>query len=180
MRTRFLFSQPAFGPRLGQPLSLRLGQVCTDAGTYVYQPSPEHRLIRCPVGPDCNDLVDAVDNKAVATNIKGAVPWMDECSRAGYTNPNPGAEPTSTTQPTVVPSQAPASIPTSNQGTGTGPIPTQPLMQPQPAPSPTPKAGALLPAPVNLIEKKTLDTGSAVGIGAVLIAVAATAFFAGK
>jgi hypothetical protein len=50
----------------------------------------------------------------------------------------------------------------------------QPPKQQEPAPA---KAQWIAPKPV---EEKPLDTGAAVGIGAVLIAAAAAAFFGGK
>jgi hypothetical protein len=97
--------------------------------------------------------------------------------------------------PTPTPTPTPAPKPPSSEGMvpitidiqaftpgGTGPIPAQPLMQPQPVlppPAPAPKPAAPAPAPVKPVEKK-LDTGSAVGIGAILIAIGAAAFFGGK
>jgi hypothetical protein len=97
----------------------------------------------------------------------------------------PTPEPTITPTPQPSEDQAPVTIDIQafTPG-GTGPIyaqpipqqqgPTQVPMRQEPAPA---KAQSVAPKPV---EEKTLDTGAAVGIGAVLIAAAAAAFFGGK
>lgn len=113
----------------------------------------------------------------VATNLKDGCPMS--CQEI-YDLKNASAQPTPSGE-----GQAPLSIDIQafTPG-GTGPIPTQPLppqqrptqvpMKQEPAPA---KAQWIAPKPV---EEKTLDTGAAVGIGAVLIAAAAAAFFGGK
>lgn len=65
-----------------------------------------------------------------------------------------------------------------------GSIPTQPLPQPQGStqvPIKTQPAQATpAPLPLKPVEKKPLDTGSAIGIGAVLLIAAGAVFFGGK
>jgi hypothetical protein len=111
----------------------------------------------------------------------------------GTTEAAPAPEPEPTPEPTPEPAPEP---PPTDEGMvpisidiqaftpgGTGPIPAQPIMQPQPLmpppQAPAPKAVAPAPVPAKPAEKK-LDTGSAVGIGAFLVAIGAAAFFGGK
>lgn len=103
------------------------------------------------------------------------------------TQPAPEPAPESTPEPTPQPVNGNSTVPLSfdvqafTPG-GTGSIPTQPLMQPKPlvpAAQPARAPSAPLPeAPKDAT--KTLDTGSAIGIGTILVAIGAAAFFGGK
>lgn len=123
----------------------------------------------------------------VPTNMKDGCPIS--CQEI-YDQQHPAQQPAQPTpQPTPKPPSGEGMVPISidiqafTPG-GMGPIPAQPLMQPRPAvpapaPAPVPKAAAPPPPPPKPVEKK-LDTGSAVGIGAFLVAIGAAAFFGSK
>lgn len=144
------------------------------------------------------DVGDEIWSQYSVSSLPDA--WVCEDPRCkpycGTTEAAPTPEPEPTPEPTPEPSPAQEPPPT-DEGMipisidiqaftpgGTGPIPAQPLMQPQPilpppAPAPAPEPAAPAPVPAKPIEKK-LDTGSAVGIGAVLLAIGAAALFGGK
>jgi hypothetical protein len=129
---------------------------------------------------------DAPNENASISSANFCSLHSPEADRETQPTPEPTPEPTPTPTPTSQPSEGQAPISIDIQAFtpgGTGPIPTQPLMQPRPAvpppPAPAPKAVAPAPMPIKPVEK-SLDTGSAVGIGAFLVAIGAATFFGGK
>jgi hypothetical protein len=131
----------------------------------------------------------------VPTNLKDGCPLS--CQEI-YDQKHPAQEPAPepTQEPTPAPTPAPKPPP-QDEGMvpisidiqaftpgGMGPIPAQPLMQAPPLmpppQAPAPKPAAQVRVPVKPVEDKKLDTGSAIGIGAVILAAAAAAIFGGK
>lgn len=139
----------------------------------------EPLLMTCNTGPNTKSGIDLWSGNKFGES-EGQVPQPHALCPAAASAPAPAppAPEPQGVQPIPISVDIQAFTPQ-----GTGPIPAQPLPQLQPPPQPmsqpepaVPQVKWIAPKPA----EKTLDTGSALGIGAVVIAAIATAFFGGK